>query len=512
MKKHICIHGHFYQPPRENPWTGEIDPEESAMPFHDWNERISNECYEANASAVILNPKGQIAERVNNYEHLSFDIGPTLLSWLRRKSPDAYRAIVQADKTSLSRRGGHGNAMAQSYNHLIMPLARKQDKITQVYWGIKDFEFHYGRKPEGMWLSESAVDRDTLEIMADQGILFTVLAPHQARRVRPVGFGSRWKYVHHEGIDTRQPYRVILGNGRQFHVFFYDAPISRSIAFQGLLNNGDQLAARLLGSFSSYRDREQLVSTATDGESFGHHHRFGEMAVAWAVRRLQEQKTVRLTNYAEFLDRYGSFWEAEIYDGSSWSCAHGLERWRSDCGCRINHRAGWNQRWRSYLRDAFDFLKEIVDDVYLTVCGKLLHDPWQARNAYIEVLLNPDERTRQAFLSKYGRKLLSEEDLCRLWDLLEAERYSMYMYTSCGWFFDEISGIEPVQMMKFALKTIELVQPHYLKDIEGPFLKILGAAQSNLPEMGSGADIFRKIVKPYRDLNLGRPLAGIRDK
>ncbi|MCG3175748.1 MAG: hypothetical protein MOGMAGMI_00681 [Candidatus Omnitrophica bacterium] len=510
MKRFICIHGHFYQPPRENPWTGEVDAEESAAPFHDWNERIAAECYEANTGAPILGPKGQVLERINNYEHISFDIGPTLLSWMRRKTPDVYKAIVQADKISLSRRGGHGNAMAQSYNHLIMPLARDHDKITQVRWGVKDFEFHYGRKPEGMWLSESAVDRRTLSIMADHGILYTVLAPHQARRVRHVGFGSRWKYVHHEGVDPRHPYRILLEGGKQFHIFFYDAPVSRSIAFQGLLHNGDQLTQRLLGAFSG-RDREQLVSTATDGETFGHHHRHGEMAVAWAVRRIQEQRPARLTNYAEFLDRYGSFWEADIYENSSWSCAHGVERWRSDCGCRINHQEGWNQRWRSYLRDAFDFLKDIIDDVYETSCGKLLKDPWEARDAYIDVLLRPDAETKRQFLARQARKELNMDDQRRVWDLLEAERYSMYMFTSCGWFFDEISGIEPVQMMKYALRAMELVQPYYLKDIEGPFLKILEAAKSNLPEMGSGADIFRDIVRPYRDRAPRQPVHPLKE-
>ncbi len=360
MKKYICVHGHFYQPPRENPWTGEVDAEESAKPFHDWNERIAKECYEANTRAPILNAKGQTIARINNFEKISFDIGPTLLSWLLRKAPQTYKAIIEADNRSMLQRGGHGNAMAQIYNHIIMPLAKKRDKITQVIWGIRDFEFHYERKPEGMWLSETAVDRETLKILSDQGILFTVLAPHQARRKRHIGFASLLEFMHHVAIVPKHAYRILLEKGRLFHIVFYDAPISQAIAFQGLLFNGDQLDQRLLGAFSR-RDREQLVSTATDGESFGHHHKLGEMAIAYGLKKIEDQKLARLTNYAEFLDRFGSFWEVDIYEQSSWSCAHGVERWRSDCGCRINHQGGWNQKWRAPLRDALNSLKKTVD-------------------------------------------------------------------------------------------------------------------------------------------------------
>ena len=497
MKKFICIHGHFYQPPRENPWTGEVDAEESAKPFHDWNERITQECYEANTQAALLNPKGEVAARINNFSKISFDIGPTLLGWLRRKSPATYQAIVAADHQSVLKRSGHGNAMAQVYNHLIMPLASRRDKITQVVWGIKDFEFNYGRRPEGMWLSETAVDRETLNVLADHGIRFTVLAPHQAWRARHVGFGTRWQYIRNEAIDTKHPYRILLDQGRHFHIYFYDAPISRAIAFQGLLNSGDQLAQRLLNAFS-YRDRDQLVSTATDGESFGHHHRFGEMAVAYGLKKVEDHRLARLTNFGEFLERHGSFWEADIYEKSSWSCPHGVERWRSDCGCRIHSAAGWNQAWRAVLREAFDFVKEIADEVFEVQTDAWLKDPWEARNDYIIVLLNDSIKERKKFLSKHTQKHVPREEEGKLWNLFEAQRYSMYMYTSCGWFFDDISGLEAVQVMKFALRVIELVQPYYKKDIEGAFNKLLSAAKSNIPEMGSGADIFNKFVKPVR--------------
>ncbi len=495
MKKYICVHGHFYQPPRENPWTGEVDVEESAKPFHDWNERISKECYSANTRAPILNSKGEVVTHVNNFSNISFDIGPTLLGWLRRKDPDTYEAILAADRESALECGGHGNAMAQVYNHVIMPLASRRDKITQVVWGIKDFEFHYKRKPEGMWLSETAVDRETLRIFCDQGILFTVLAPHQAYRVRAVGFGHRWQILRHESIDPKHPYRILLESGRQFHIFFYDGPISRAIAFQGLLYNGDELCRRLLGAFT-HKERRQIVSTATDGESFGHHHKFGEMAVAYGLKKIEDQGLAGLINFAEYLDLFGSQWEVDIHNNSSWSCSHGVERWRADCGCRLNLQAGWNQKWRPVLREAFDFLKNIVDEVYELQTTGILKDPWEARNDYISVILDDTEKERTKFLSKNARKDFKKEDEKKIFDLLEAERFSLLMYTSCGWFFDEISGIEPVQVMKFAARAMELVQPYTSKHIEPFFLKILAGAQSNIAEMGSGADIFNKFAKP----------------
>ncbi len=494
MKKYICIHGHFYQPPRENPWTGEVESEESAKPYHDWNERITKECYEPNAQAPVMDSRGQILCRINNFANISFDIGPTLLSWLRRRSPSTYHAILKADRESISKRNGHGNAMAQIYNHVIMPLCDKRDKITQVLWGIRDFEFHFRRRPEGMWLSEAAVDRQTLEIMAEQGILFTVLAPHQASRMRRLGFGARWAALPGELIDTRTPYRILLPSGRHFHLFFYNAPVSRAIAFEGLLSSGDKLNERLFGAFG-HRGRAQLVSTATDGESFGHHHRFGEMAVAYALKRIEDHKLAYLTNFADFLRQYGSSWEVDIRENSSWSCAHGIERWRSDCGCRIHHAPGWNQKWRAPLREAFDTVKKAVDEIFEKEAGRLVRDPWAARNDYIIVILRGGKEERKEFLSRHAKKGLSPEEEQKVWGLLEAQRWRLLMYTSCAWFFDDISGLEPVQMMKFALRAIELAQPYATYSLESAFLKILSQAKSNLPGKGSGEDIFNKYVR-----------------
>jgi len=494
MKKFVCVHGHFYQPPRENPWTGEVDEEPSAAPFHDWNERIAKECYDANTRAPILNAKGEATTFVNNFELLSYDIGPTLLSWLKRKSPVTYRAILQADKDSAASNHGHGNAMAQVYNHIILPLAKKRDKITQIYWGVADFEYHYGRKPEGMWLSEAAVDRESLRVMAEHGILYTVLAPHQAKRVRKLGFARRWESLRHESVDTRRSYRILLEGGKLFHIFFYNAPISRAIAFNGLLYNGDQLAHQLMNAYG-HQDTKQLVSTATDGETFGHHHHFGEMAVAYGLKKIQNHQLARVTNFADFLEHTGSRWEVDIYEKSSWSCAHGVERWRADCGCRMNHEAGWNQKWRAVLREAFDWLQGEVDGVFETQGGDLLKDPWLARNEYVRVMLDPSDRERKRFLSRNAKRALSVEDELKVWRLMEAQKFSLFMYTSCGWFFDDISGIEPAQVMKFALRAIELVQPDVKKELEPAFSRILAQAKSNIPEMGTGKDVFERFVK-----------------
>ena len=502
MKKFVCLHGHFYQPPRENPWTGEVDEEPSAAPFHDWNERIAKECYEANTRAPILNAKGETANFVNNYESMSFDIGPTLLSWLQKHSPVTYRSIIDADKRSVDENGGHGNAMAQVYNHIILPLAKRRDKITQILWGIADFEHHYGRKPEGMWLSEAAVDRESLRLLADNGILFTVLAPHQAHRVRKIGFASRWNTLHHEGIDPRHAYRIWLDNGRQFHLFFYDAPISRSLAFQGLLNNGDQMVHRLMSAFGR-SDAAQIVSAAVDGETFGHHHRFGEMAVAYGMKKIRDHHLAHVTNYAEFLDEYGSKWEVDIHENTSWSCAHGVGRWKEDCGCRLNHKEGWNQKWRTPLREAFDWLQASVDEVFERRGGELLKDPWQARNDYIQVMLEPGEDRRKRFLSRNARRALKPDEQQVVWNLLEAQKFSLFMYTSCGWFFDDISGIEHVQVMKFACRALELAQPFLKSQLEPGFVKILAKAKSNIPEMGTGQDVFEKFVKSAREARVG---------
>jgi alpha-amylase/alpha-mannosidase (GH57 family) len=348
----ITIHGHFYQPPRENPWLEAVETQDSAFPWHDWDARITAECYEPNATARVLDAHERILRIVNNYAAISFNFGATLLSWLESCAPDTYAAILEADRISRDRYSGHGCALAQAYNHIILPLASDRDKTTQVRWGVCDFEHRFGRKPEGMWLPETAVDVASLEALAAAGIAFTILEPHQAAGCRPLG-SDEWQPVQN-AIDPTMPYLCRLPSGRALTIFFYDGPISRAVAFERLLARGENLAHRLAGAFSDARTHSQLVNIATDGETYGHHHRFGEMALAYALQVIEEQQLARLTNYGEHLEAHPPTHEVEIVESTSWSCAHGVERWRSDCGCNTGASAGWNQQWRAPLRDALN--------------------------------------------------------------------------------------------------------------------------------------------------------------
>ena len=296
MDRYICIHGHFYQPPRENPWLEAIELQDSAYPYHDWNERITAECYAPNAVSRILDAENRITRLVNNYAKISFNFGPTLLGWLAATAPEVYQAVLAADRQSRETFSGHGSAIAQPYNHVILPLANHRDRYTQIYWGIRDFEHHFGRAPEGMWLPETAVDLESLEILAELGMRFTILAPHQASRVRSIG-SRTWDSVAGGQIDPTRAYEQRLPSGRTLAIFFYDGPVSRAVAFEGLLSRGESFADRLNSAFSEERDWPQLVHIATDGESYGHHHRFGEMALSYALNCIEANQLARLTNY-----------------------------------------------------------------------------------------------------------------------------------------------------------------------------------------------------------------------
>ncbi len=495
MQRYLCIHCHFYQPPRENPWLEGIELQESAYPYHDWNERITAECYAPNASSRLLDGEGRILAIVNNYARISFNFGPTLLSWLEERAPRVYQAILDADKESAERFSGHGSAMAQAYNHMILPLANAADRRTQIVWGIRDFEHRFGRRPEGMWLPEAAVDSQTLEILAEEGIRFTVLAPRQAGRVRKLG-GRAWKEVQ-GGIDPSRAYLARLPGRKSIALFFYDGPISQAVAFEGLLNNGETFAARLLGGFSEQRTWPQLTHIATDGETYGHHHRFGDMALAYALHHIESNNLAKLTNYGEFLEKHPPQVEVQIVENSSWSCSHGVERWKSDCGCNTG-RAGWNQAWRAPLRAALDRLRDDLAPKYQVEAGELLQDPWRARDDYAEVVLDrsPDSLDRFFATHALDRRQLNDSDRSRALKLLELQRHAMLMYTSCGWFFDELSGLETVQVIMYAARAIQLAQELFGDHIEQGFLERLAQARSNLPEHGTGAEIYRKWVKP----------------
>ncbi len=496
-KIYLTVHGHFYQPPRENPWLEAIEKQDSAAPFHDWNARINMECYDPNSVSKIVDDKNQVIDLVNNYSYMSYNFGPTLMSWLEVHAPLTYERIIKADAKSIGEHNGHGNAMAQVYNHMIMPLANTADKYTQVIWGIKDFEYRYGRKPEGIWLAETAVDDETLLVLANEGIKFTVLSPFQADKCRPLG-QKDWQDVSWGNIDPARPYRYYIKSNPEKYVdlFFYDGAISRSVAFDELLRDGDKFAKRLQDGVSSQRNFTQLVNIATDGESYGHHTKFGDMALAYLLRVKAIQDGFTVTNYAEFLEKFPPQDEVEIKQASSWSCFHGVGRWKEDCGCSTGGHGGWNQKWRKPLRNALDYLRDELITLCETEGDKYFHDFWQARNRYIDVILNRSSLTLKKFFNENLKENLQEEDKVKALKLMEIQRQAMLMYTSCGWFFAEISGIETTQIMKYAARAIQLAKDFTDKDFETNFLNILSEAQSNIQGMGNGRDIYNKFVKP----------------
>jgi alpha-amylase/alpha-mannosidase (GH57 family) len=567
IQRFVCIHGHFYQPPRENPWLETVEAQDSAAPYHDWNDRITAECYAPNGASRITNKQDEIIRIMNNYARMSFNFGPTLLSWLEDKAPRTYRMIVDADKFSAQRYSGHGSAVAQAYNHMIMPLASRRDAITQIRWGIADFESRFGHKPEGMWLAETAVNRSVLDLMAQEGIKFTILAPLQCARVRkiapetylspetsslspassspaqpslpsasplspsecslspsePSSLSSRsaadgsaslpsaeaqteipWSQTPSANVDPTHPYLVNLDDGRTIAVFFYDGPSSRAIAFEGLLNSGENFGSRLLSGFHpiSPGDPEvaQLSHVATDGESYGHHHKHGEMALSYAMHWIEEGKQAKLTNYGEFLERFPPKWEAEVAEDTSWSCAHGVERWRSNCGCN-GGKAGWNQEWRAPLRESLDYLRDTTAPLAEQLAAGLLKDLWAARDAYIHVVLNRSPATIIRFFADHAARHLSEAERTTALELMELERHAQLMYTSCGWFFDEVSGIETIQIIAYAGRVLQLAAKLFGEPgaaLEPKFLEILARAKSNVPEMGDGAEVYRRYVTGMR--------------
>ena len=497
-KKHVCIHGHFYQPPRENPWLEEIEREDSAAPCHDWNERISSECYRPNTAARLVDHANRILSLHNNYETLSFNFGPTLLRWLELHDPWVYKAVLKADRVSGERLDGHGNAMAQIYNHIIMPLANRRDKITQVVWGIRDFEHRFGRSPEGMWLSETAVDGESLEIMAERGIRFTVLSPFQAARWRFLEGDGEWHDAREGSIPTGRAYRYTCPSGKEIHLFFFDASLSRGIAFEHLLQHSSRLLDRIRadGEPAGRLEGESwLIHAATDGESYGHHFKFGDMALAAAFKELSESPDTVIYNYGSFLASFPVIAEVEILENTSWSCAHGVGRWERDCGCHIGGGAGWNQQWRGPLREALNGLRDALAVLYERRMGRLCREPWRARDEYIDLLLDRD-RFRDDFLLRHARKDFGASEAQRFFQLLEMQRCAMFMFTSCGWFFDDISGLESQIILRWAARAVQIAAHMGETGLERSLLAVLENASSNVPSFGSGAEVYVKAVKP----------------
>ncbi len=499
MERYICIHGHFYQPPRENAWSGSIERQDSAYPYHDWTERVAAECYLPNAFTPLLDREGFIDRIVNNYAVMSFDFGPGLLDWLEKNDPDVYRAIIEADKESRQRFSGHGGALALVYNHVIMPLANHRDRYTQVRWGIRDFEHRFGRQPEGMWLPETAVDLETLDIMAELGIIFTILAPHQAGRVRKIGVPG-WQDVGGGKIDTTRAYLVKLPSGRSLSVFFYNGAIAGEVSFTDILKSGDALVKKLTGAFND-SNNPQLVHIATDGENYGHHHRRGDMALAYSLDTIEKNNLAKVTNYGAFLEKHPPEFEVQIVEKSSWSCTHGVDRWWSDCGDKTgagNH-PDWNQKWRTPLRNALDLMRDDLAAKYEAKARPLLKDPWAARDGYIGVVLDRSTGSIDRFLEKHAVRPLGGDEKDTALKLLEMQRFAMLMYTSDGWFFDELSRPEPLQVMQYAGRAAQLAKELFGDGTEAELLEMLALAKSNLPTQGDGRRIYENMVRPAMD-------------
>ena len=433
---------------------------------------------------------------------MSFNFGPTLLHWMEHNAREAYQAILQADRDSVQRFGGHGNAIAQVYNHMIMPLANRRDKETQVIWGIRDFEYRFQRKPEGIWLAETAVDTETLEVLAEQGLQFTILAPRQAKAIRKIGENT-WLPTEGENVPTHRPYLCKLPSGKQIVLFFYQGAISQDIAFKGLLGDGNRFAQSILSSFQPQIHEDQLCHVATDGESYGHHHRHGDMALAYCLETLEQHPEVKLTNYAEYLSHHKPCWEVEIHENSSWSCVHGIERWRAHCSCNSGMHPQWNQHWRGPLRETFDWLRDKLNLVFENEVGLFCQDVWQLRNQYIEVILNRGEQCLETFLRGNCTADLSEKEKTHLLRMLEMQRHALLMYTSCAWFFDEISGIETTQVLQYADRAIQLAESESDIKLEQEFLHRLSQAKGNHVEFPDGASVHKHFVQPSR-LTLSR--------
>ncbi len=501
MPIHLVIHGHFYQPPRENPWTGAIERQESAAPFHDWNARITDECYAPNARSRVLDEQGYVQDITNNYERMSWNFGPTLLSWMAEAAPDVLAALVEADRKSVSRLG-HGNAIAQAYNHMILPLATQRDRWTQIGWSIREFEVRFGRRPESLWLPETAVDAATLALLTRAGMRYLILSPSQAARWRPLGEAT-WRTPAEAELDPRRPYRWILrdAEGRPqgdagIDICFYHAPLSRGISFQHYLRDAGLLADRIAEVAGDAVD--PLVLIATDGESYGHHERFGDMCLATLFAHEAPRRALQVTNPAAYLATHRPEWEVELLPASAWSCAHGVGRWQEDCGCSTGGGAGWSQAWRRPLRQGLDRLRDALAAIFEEEAAPLLTDPWAARDAYIDLLLDRSEAARNDFFGRHQARALMTEERAEALCLLEMQHQAMLMFTSCGWFFSDVSGIETVQNLRYAARAIELAAPFAPLDLEAVLLEDLVRARSNLTAHKHGRHLWERQVRPSR--------------
>ncbi|RQD73829.1 DUF3536 domain-containing protein [Desulfonatronospira sp. MSAO_Bac3] len=489
MPQYLCIHGHFYQPPRFDPWLEEVLPEASAAPFPDWNQRINRESYDPLGAARILDEHGRIERIVNCYEFINFNFGPTILRWMARHSPSTYHKVLEGDRKSIER-FGRGNAMAQIYHHIIMPLTTDEDREVEIQWSIQDFQQRFGRRPEGFWLSETAVSTPDLEALARADIRFTVLAPRQAKAISDSR--GNWHEVDEGTLPKDRPYLVKLPSGREVSVFFYDGPVSQAVAFENLLSDGEGFWQRILANHD-----QKLLSLATDGESYGHHFKFGEMALAWVLNRaLQEDSPLSLTNFSSCLDKHPPQQEVRIHEKSSWSCVHGIERWQDDCGCSSGDHPGWNQLWRRPLRRSLNVIRYYVDEHYRHYAGELFSDPRQAMLDYGNCLSGKVERDE--FLRRHQARDLDRNQRAVALKFLEMQRMSLASFASCAWFFDDLGRIEPLNALSYGSRALEMLKDLQGPDVEPLVLEVLEEARSNDPAIGDGVTIWKEKVLPRR--------------
>ena len=486
------MHGHFYQPPREDPWTGLVEIQDSAAPFSDWNKRITAECYAACGASRVLDENGGILSIVNVYETLSFNFGPTLLSWLETEAPEAYKRILQADQTSFQRLG-HGNAIAQSYNHTILPLDTPEDAKTQIRWGLTDFQHRFGRKAEGMWLPECGANPEVLGYMVEEGLKFAILSPWQAKALSLDG--QKWNDLEENPAPSDRPFWVHTPSG-PIAVFFYHPDLASSISFGHLLQSKEGLSHALEKALD--QAESPMVSIATDGEIYGHHEPFGDMCLAALVDEMQDSPRFEFTNYGAYLEasppqEWAQLREGDEQRGSSWSCAHGVGRWMRDCGCNTGGEAHWNQQWREPLRKSLETLRELGHHHWLREMEGLgITQPLEILNHYGQVLCGNQAP------QKWAKSIIGEDEQKQsaLLRLLEGAKYLRFAFTSCGWFFSEISGIEPVQNLRYAVRAAELLDPDGTKELLTSLTRALTPAQSNIRGMGNGADILTRMALP----------------
>jgi len=507
--KYLIVHGHFYQPPRENPWLDIIETQESAAPDHDWNERIYDQCYRPNAYSRLLDAKGMIVGIHNNYQNLSYNIGPTLFTWMERYHPDTVRKIIASDKESVARFGGHGNAVAQVFNHIIMPLSSRRDQLTQIRWAKHFFKKRFGRDPEGMWLGEAAINMETVLCLIEENISYVILSPNQAESYRHLN-GGDWTHKNQSPVDTRRPYRIFPqtrdGARLEGHldVFFFDEGLSKAVSFDNLLQDSRILGNSINDRYDRNNGANQLVTIATDGETFGHHKPYGDMCLAYFFTHIAPEMGITPVNFGRYLSINPPEYEVTLGDafgeGTSWSCAHGVGRWSRDCGCQTGGKPGWNQAWRAPLRQALRKLQSNIDSYFETRLSPIFPDPWALRDKYINVMWEPSLAKTSEFLHSQsgGRVSFNDELAAEVRRLLEAQKFMLFSFTSCGWFFSEISGLEPMQNLAYACRALQLGLPEERKQsVLDTFLDDLSKAPSNIGEFGNGRRLFEMKVLPF---------------